>query len=416
MTVCTRAVDAALARWDGIRHTRALRAVDADRVVREASAAPAGTLRGLLCSVKDVFPVAGVESCAGSLVLAGTVPDRDPPAVAALRAAGAVVLGKGVCAEFGFGVDTENRLDGRVTHHADPAVSPGGSSGGDAVAVGAGVVDVALAGDYGGSVRWPAQATGVLGLRLGVPRSPATGRLGAPSGQQKCLEVPGLLAREPEVLRRVLDTLGIAVPRSRPTRRLVLPDVDLLGPVDAAVAAAVQAWVRSAARCGYTVVAGRPVLAALLAEAYEVYRRRRELTDTHAGVRALVAGKEDLLCDTTRAVLAAARSSTSAADPAEVAALETRARQIAAAVRAELADADALVLPVAATGAIGFGATVEVAGVPRDATGLHAHLRAVSLTGLPALAVPVAERVSVQLVGADGAEHLLCGIAQEVAA
>jgi amidase len=413
MTTFTH-VDNALQRWDSLRHTRALRAVDATRVAAEADRAPDGRLHGLLFSVKDLFPVAGVESCAGSLLLAGNVPVCDPPLIAALRGAGATVFGKGVCPEFGFGVDTENRLDGRVRHHGDPAISPGGSSGGDAVAVGAGVVDFALAGDYGGSVRWPAQAAGVLGLRFGVGRAIATGRLGAPSsGLQARLEVPGVLAADPGVLRGVVDVL-LGPATIRPVRRLVLPDPELLGPLSPPVATAIEEFAARAARRGYAVVDAPAGLTAALAAAFEVYRRLRELTDTHDGVRALAIGRDELLADSTRAVLAAAAESTAGADRGEVAALQARAAELGRTVRAALIGADAIALPVAASGAIGFGARVDIGGTTHDATGLHAHLRAVSLTGQPALAVPVAERIAVQLVGADGAEQLLCAIAEGV--
>lgn len=409
-------VRAALERWDEISASHALRAVSASRILEEAALAGDGSLRGLLFSVKDLLPVAGVESCAGSLTLVGHVPPDESPLLAAVRGAGAVVFGKGVCAEFGFGVDTENRLDGRVTHPTHPDVSPGGSSGGDAVAVGAGVVDFAIAGDYGGSVRWPAQATRVLGLRLGVGRAPATDRIGAPRhGQQSRLEVPGVLARDADVMRRVVTTLVGENDVGRPTRRLVLTLPARLGTLSPGVEEALDRLVHDAERSGYEIVDGSPTLAGALEASYDVYRRLRELTDHHEGVRSLVSGREGLLCETTRAVLAAAAQTTAGADRAEVVSLEHQARTLMATVRRSLVDADALVLPLAPTGAIGFGEQVTAGATAYDAAALHSYLRAVSLTGLPALSVPMGDGVSIQLVGTDGAEALLCDLAAEVA-
>jgi amidase len=473
-----QALALALARWEKYSFTGALRAVDAGRIAAEVRNATDGPLRGLLFSVKDLFPVAGVESCAGSLLLAGWVPDEDAALIARLRAAGAVVFGKGVCAEFGFGVDTENRLDGRVLHFADASVSPGGSSGGDAVAVGAGIVDFAIAGDYGGSIRWPAQAAGVLGLRLGTAHplagATATGRIGllpppscpldegaprmagtpgigtagepmASGSQQAELETAGIMARSPWTLRAVLAAVAdgagggeardrslspsfspSAAPRpgsfpshGRPRNlRLLVSDGTEVAPVRAEVTAVVKAAMDAAARGGHYVVPAPDGLRDALRDALAVYTALRAATDDHQEVRRLAAGREELLCGSTVAVLDYAERTVASADPAEVSLLRSRASSIRAAVRAELsaASADALLMPLAASGPIGFGARVRVAGRKLDATGLMAHLRAVSLTGLPALAVPFANGLSVQLVGGDGGEDLLCAAAGDLMA
>jgi len=455
----------ALSRWQEYAFTRALRAVDADRVAAEARHAPDGPLSGLLFSVKDLFPVAGVESCAGSLLLRGWVPDRDPPLVAALRAAGAVVLGKGVCAELGFGVSaTENRLDGRVLHFADPAVSPGGSSGGDAVAVGAGIADFAVAGDYGGSVRWPAQAAGVLGLRLGVahpfagaaatqriglrpPDSSAPGRA-APGGcQQSELETAGLMARSPAALRAVLaalagraqgdeascrcgswrsapDQAGDPGPGQTRSRRLLVSDGTEIAPVRPEVAAALSAARDAAEQAGYQLIPAPDGLREALRDAAAIYGALRALTDDHGAVRELAAGRQELLCASTRAVLDQhSQRGAAPPDPAVMTRLRGRAAEIRRTVRAALltAGAGALLLPAAATGALGYDARVNVAGRLLDATDLMAHCRAVSLTGLPALSLPAgtpAARpwLSVQLLGADRGEEQLCSVAADLAA
>jgi Asp-tRNA(Asn)/Glu-tRNA(Gln) amidotransferase A subunit family amidase len=148
-------IDEALERWQEFAWTRAVRAVDPGRIRAEIGTAPDGPLSGTLFTVKDLFPVKGLKSAAGSLVLAGHVPVQETQMIAALRAAGSVCFGKGVCAEFGMGIDTAQRLDGQVLHPFQPDLSPGGSSGGDAVAVATRMVDFAIGGDYGGSIRGP---------------------------------------------------------------------------------------------------------------------------------------------------------------------------------------------------------------------------------------------------------------------
>ncbi|HEY3878741.1 MAG TPA: amidase [Trebonia sp.] len=416
----------ALSCWAEYAFTRALRAVDAGRVTAEARGAAEGPLHGLLFSVKDLFPVAGVESCAGSLLLRGSVPESDPPLVGALRQAGAVVLGKGVCAEFGFGTDTENRLDGRVRHFRDPALSPGGSSGGDAVAVGAGIADFAVAGDYGGSVRWPAQAAGVLGLRLGTAHplaGPAsTGRIGlappraADASLQSRTETAGLMARSPAVLGAVLAALA-APARGGPARKtLLVSDGTEIAAVRPEVARAVTAAAAAAERAGYRLVAAPAGLRAALCDARSLYAALRAATDDHREVRRLAAGREEQLCESTLAVLEQSERALASPGHPEVAALCGRAEQIRLAVRAALraAGAGALLLPLAPSGPVGFAATTEVAGRRLSTTDLMAHCRAVSLTGLPALSLPTGQGPSVQLVGADRGEERLCAVAADL--
>jgi amidase len=406
----------ALDRWREFGWTRAVRAVDPDRIRAEIGAAPDGALTGTLFTVKDLFPVKGVESAAGSLVFEGHAPTTETPMIAALRDAGSVCFGKGVCAEFGMGIDTAQRLDGQVLHPFDPGLSPGGSSGGDAVAVATRMVDFAIGGDYGGSIRWPAQATGVLGLRFGVGRSPDHARLGLPTrGQQATYEVPGVIARDPGLARVVTETLLGPTSAAPLTRRLAAIPPTAIGPVRDDVVLGMRRFTELAAARGFSVVDGGPDVAATLAHGFAIYQRLRALTDDQDGVRALVAGREELLSDSTRAILAAAAASTADADPDEVAGLLKRADAFRERVRELLAGVDALVAPVAATGAIGFAETVELGGVPRDGFALATFARAVTLTGLPALSFPVGNQVSVQLIGADRGELMLWDIAAALA-
>jgi Asp-tRNA(Asn)/Glu-tRNA(Gln) amidotransferase A subunit family amidase len=161
---------------------------EARRAAAEVDASPnPGSLQGVPFVVKDAIAVGGVRATAGSLLLEDFVPARDASAIHRLRQAGAVFIGKTNCPEFALDPDTENRVFGRTWNPVNEAIIPGGSSGGDAVAVAAGFAAFGLGSDYGGSIRWPAQCMGVVGFRPTVGLVPLTGLLPFPPGEDMAL-------------------------------------------------------------------------------------------------------------------------------------------------------------------------------------------------------------------------------------
>ncbi len=143
---------------------------DALRQAREADKELAaghdrGPLHGVPISVKDLLDMRGVPTTAASRVREGHVASRDATAIAHLRQAGAVLVGKTNLHEFAFGTTSEDSAFGPTRNPHDPTRSPGGSSGGSAVSVAGGMSLASIGTDTGGSIRIPASACGTVGLK-----------------------------------------------------------------------------------------------------------------------------------------------------------------------------------------------------------------------------------------------------------
>ena len=135
----------------------------ADQELADRTRSRAAPRRAL--SIKDLLDIRGVPTTAASRVREGHVADRDAPAIAHLAQAGAVFIGKTNLHEFAFGTTSEDSAFGPARNPHDPARSPGGSSGGSAASVAAGMALATIGTDTGGSIRIPAAACGVVGLK-----------------------------------------------------------------------------------------------------------------------------------------------------------------------------------------------------------------------------------------------------------
>ncbi|RYF65812.1 MAG: Asp-tRNA(Asn)/Glu-tRNA(Gln) amidotransferase subunit GatA, partial [Cytophagaceae bacterium] len=132
---------------------------------RATQTAPLGRLHGMVIGIKDVLSYAGHNLRAGSHILDGFEAQFTATAVERLLAEEAIIIGRQNCDEFAMGSSNENSAFGPVRNAADPTRVPGGSSGGSAVAVQAGLCLASIGSDTGGSVRQPAAFCGVVGLK-----------------------------------------------------------------------------------------------------------------------------------------------------------------------------------------------------------------------------------------------------------
>ena len=132
-----------------------------------------GPLHGLPVGHKDLFPTQGIRTTFGSLVFKNFVPDHDALIVERLKKAGAITVGKTNTPEFGAGSQTYNEVFGETANPYDTTKTCGGSSGGAAVALAAGMLPMADGSDFGGSLRNPANFCNVVGLRPSPGRVPS---------------------------------------------------------------------------------------------------------------------------------------------------------------------------------------------------------------------------------------------------
>ena len=189
--------------------------VDSDRVRREARDAAAaamngralGPLHGVPISIKSSLDVAGMRCEAGTRLRAGTVATQDAPLVARLRGAGAIVLGVTNSPELLMAWETDNLLYGRTDNPWDLERTAGGSSGGEAAAIAAGMSAGGVGSDGGGSIRVPAHFCGICGLKPTPGRIPATGHFPPSGGPFALIGVVGPMARTAADVKAMFEVM-----------------------------------------------------------------------------------------------------------------------------------------------------------------------------------------------------------------
>ena len=268
-------IDAYLARIDSLNPAlNAYVGVDADGARAAAARLPQlpdRRLCGVPVSIKSSVSVTGLPFETGTRFRTGITGEADAPLVARLRAAGAIVLGVTNVAEQLMAWETDNALYGRTNSPWDLTRTPGGSSGGEAAAIAAGLSAGGLGSDGGGSIRVPAHFSGICGLKPTPGRVPATGHFPPCGGPFALTGVVGPMARTVDDVALLLEVMagpddgdpnGHPVPLTRLTAGSDLVvgvfEDDGVVPVDGDVRAAIRQATRWLQDAGVRVEPYRP--------------------------------------------------------------------------------------------------------------------------------------------------------------
>ena len=245
----------------------ALTAADgADRAI--ARGAPLGPLHGVPFTAKNNIDVAGTPTTWGVPALAQAIPEADAPVVKRLKVAGAILIGRTNLPDMALRVDTDSSLHGRTVNPWNPDRTPGGSSGGEAVALATGMSAIGLGNDIGGSLRSPASACGISALKPTTHRVPDAGLVPGPDRLlvSQWMNVQGPMARTVADVRLAFESLAGADPRdpwslavpfrrcdSERAIRVALMRDPPGGSTDPSVSAAVDAAGTALSNAGYQV-------------------------------------------------------------------------------------------------------------------------------------------------------------------
>jgi Asp-tRNA(Asn)/Glu-tRNA(Gln) amidotransferase A subunit family amidase len=234
---------------------------------REAEAAvmrgeSVGALHGVPLTIKDTIETAGLRTTSGSMMRVDYVPTCDAPAVARLKAAGAIILGKSNAAEMAMDYTADNPVFGRPNHPLNHDLTPGGSSGGEAVAIATYMSPGGLGSDLAGSVRIPAHFCGICGLKPTTGRVPGELQFPPSIGPYSLGAVIGPLARTAGDLRLLFAALS-KDPFERESHdlrgvRVAWYTDDGVAPVTDETARAVAATARALSDAGLIVEERRP--------------------------------------------------------------------------------------------------------------------------------------------------------------
>ena len=373
----------------------ALRAADvADEAVGRG--AEVGPLHGVPFTIKDSFDTAGIPTQRGSELFAGFVPESDATAVARFKAAGAIPVAKTNLPEFSAWTETDNLVTGRTNNPWKLDRTPGGSSGGEAAALAAGMSPIGIGSDVAISLRGPAALTGVTALKATHGRIPYTGHFPTVTSAWWHVGPMARTVRDVSLGFAILsgpdgvDGYAVHAAHTEPatsrvagqTIRVGWVSDDAFGPVDPEVTAAVIHSADQLADLGCHV---EQVRVPFIGEARPLETLMTmvngELTPY---VKRLAAEREDLLSSIGAEIV-------QMSDPTfgDVLAARSRAESLRSAFAGYFRRFDVLLCPVTPITAPPHGlTTLEVDGVEVPSTHVMDATSVFNLTGLPALSVP----------------------------
>jgi aspartyl-tRNA(Asn)/glutamyl-tRNA(Gln) amidotransferase subunit A len=378
----------------------------ADRELR--SGRDRGALHGVPISIKDIFDIAGVRTTAASHVRKAHSARRDATVVSRLREAGAVLVGKTNLHEFALGTTNEESAYGPVHHPLDAGRSPGGSSGGSAASILAGMAYASIGTDTGGSIRIPSAACGLVGLKPRYREVPTQGVVPLSASFDHVGPLCATVADAAAIFRVIADAPGLDAPPSpRDARglRLGVPRRYFFDLLDDEVARAFDATCARLSAAGVTL---DEVVIPHAAETPAAYLHVA-LTEAAAFHAKTLESQPDDYTPTVRVRLEAGRY--------VLAEDYLRAQQCRHLLRTEVSAAldgrDGLLLPALAVPATALGAaTVRVGGTDEPMRNVTLRLTQLfNLTGHPAITIPCGATgnglpIGAQLVGTTTAALL----------
>jgi amidase len=387
-----------------------------------------GALHGVPLTIKDTIETKGLKTTSGSSLRAQHVPDADATAVARLKAAGAIILGKTNVPEMAIPYECDNAIFGRTNNPYDVGLTSGGSSGGEAAAISACLSPAGLGSDLSGSIRVPTHFCGIVGLKPTTGLIPADGHFPPATGALARGAVFGPMARRIEDLSLLLSVLtkrneaGAVNAQSQdsaPTNIRGRRVASYMGESDDALTdeteRVVQAALRALGEAGLEIVEEMPPglkrASALWPDLFS-HASIVQLREAYAGQE-----EEEQAGAVVRAVLAAAASSPRPS-PETLARAWMERDALYSALSNWMNTTPLIVAPVGATPAFEHGARrVKVGGETLSIYRAFDYSRAFNVLGLPCVCVPAGRTleglpIGVQIIGRPFAEEALLAAAQ----
>ncbi|HKR59051.1 MAG TPA: amidase, partial [Pyrinomonadaceae bacterium] len=381
-----------------------------------------GPLHGLPLTIKDTIATAGIRTTSGSRVRKDFVPKVDAPAVARLKAAGAIILGKTNTPEMAIPYETDNAVFGRTNNPYDLSLTPGGSSGGEAAAIASCLSPGGVGSDLSGSIRVPAHFCGIVGLKPSSDRIPMLGHVPVVSGPLAAAACLGPMAR---VVADVSLLFSVLATEAEPSvtaeqlksLRVCWYDFDGVTPVSRETKLAVRAAVDALSQAGVTCVERRPPAVDSGSRLWVELFAEASAKD----LREFYSGKEELAGPLVSRILEAPRRKHQQGPEDWEKALQERDR-----LRQELLsmmdDTPVIIAPVGATAAFPHHTNrVDVEGESVSVFRAFSYSQTYNVFDLPAVVVRAGETTSglplgLQIVGKPFSEDLILAVAAIVEA
>lgn len=405
---------------------------DAMKLAREAESAimrdcEVGLLHGVPFTVKDTIETKGLRTTSGSLLRVTHVPDKDAPAVARMKAAGAILLGKTNVPEMAIPYECENPVFGRTNNPHDLSKTSGGSSGGEAAAISACLSPVGLGSDLSGSIRVPAHFCGIVGLKPTTERGSCAGHFPPTAGSLALGAVIGPMARYVEDLSLLLNVLTTsdtaeAASLKHDTQSNIRLDMrgwrvawfvgESYAPVTDETRQAIQAALSALRDAGLVIIEEQPPgMERAISLWPELFSRV-----SADQLREIYAGNEKQAGASVRAVLAAlTKTSTPPLD--ELVKAQAERRELRATLMQWMRATPLMIAPVGAVPAFEHGARrVDVEGQEMSVFRAFGYSRALNVLGFPSVSVPAGRTrdrlpIGIQIIGRPFADEAVLAAA-----